>query len=309
MNYSKLEMKIYKTVSFGKILISSEYFVLKGALALAIPTKFKQSLTFFPIKSDELNWKSFDYKNKLWFECIIKLSNFTVTSSTNKKRADLLLNLLKSAKKFNKNFLKKKYGGKVETNLDFPLNWGLGSSSTLINNISKWAKINPYDLLWANFKGSGYDIACSESDFPIHYQLRNHIPQIKKVSFNPSFHDKLFFVHLNQKQKTEDQISYFENKKTTRNEIDYMTNLTKKITNSKTIYEFKNYLKEHEFLLSEKLNINSIKDKKFLDYPGEIKSLGAWGGDFILAAGPKSSYDYFNEKGYETIIPFKKMLK
>ena len=43
MNYSKLEMKIYKTVSFGKILISSEYFVLKGALALAIPTKFKQS--------------------------------------------------------------------------------------------------------------------------------------------------------------------------------------------------------------------------------------------------------------------------
>ena len=90
MNYSKLEMKIYKTVSFGKILISSEYFVLKGALALAIPTKFKQSLTFFPIKSDELNWKSFDYKNKLWFECIIKLSNFTVTSSTNKKRADLV---------------------------------------------------------------------------------------------------------------------------------------------------------------------------------------------------------------------------
>ena len=40
MNYSKSEMKIYKTSSFGKILISSEYFVLKGALALAIPTKF-----------------------------------------------------------------------------------------------------------------------------------------------------------------------------------------------------------------------------------------------------------------------------
>ena len=34
----------------GKLLITSEYFVLKGAQALAIPTKFKQSLNFI---SDE----------------------------------------------------------------------------------------------------------------------------------------------------------------------------------------------------------------------------------------------------------------
>ena len=61
--------------------------------------------------------------------------------------------------------------------------------------------------------------------------------------------------------------------------------------------------------LSQKLNIQTIKEKKFIDYKGQIKSLGAWGGDFILAAGPSNSPEYFNKKGYKTIIPFKKMLR
>ena len=47
--------------------------------------------------------------------------------------------------------------------MNFDKNWGLGSSSTLINNISSWAKINPYDLLWSISKGSGYDIASGQS--------------------------------------------------------------------------------------------------------------------------------------------------
>ncbi len=47
--------------------------------------------------------------------------------------------------------------------MNFDKNWGLGSSSTLINNISSWAKINPYDLLWSIGKGSGYDIASGQS--------------------------------------------------------------------------------------------------------------------------------------------------
>ena len=159
MNYSKSEMKIYKTSSFGKILISSEYFVLKGALALAIPTKFNQSFSFRPENSKILVWESYDFNDQIWFDCIINISNFTIESSENDEKAFILLNLLRSAKKLNYRFLESGLGGKVITKLDFPLDWGLGSSSTLINNISKWAEINPYDLLWSNFKGSGYDLS------------------------------------------------------------------------------------------------------------------------------------------------------
>ena len=56
----------YKTSSKGKILLTSEYIVLKGALALAIPTKFKQSLIFEQNNSSLLDWKSYDSKNKIW---------------------------------------------------------------------------------------------------------------------------------------------------------------------------------------------------------------------------------------------------
>ncbi len=85
--------------------------------------------------------------------------------------------------------------------------------------------------------------------------------------------------------------------------------MTKKFLNSGDLIEFQSCMIEHERLLSIELNSVPVKKKLFVDYLGEIKSLGAWGGDFILAAGPKNSPDYFQKKGYKTIIPFKMMLK
>jgi len=38
---------------------------------------------------------------------------------------------------------------------------GLGSSSTLIVNISKWANVDPFQVHKLISKGSGYDIAAS----------------------------------------------------------------------------------------------------------------------------------------------------
>ena len=47
-----------------------------------------------------------------------------------------------------------------------------------------------------------------------------------------------------------------------------------------------------------------IRDR---DYEGQIKSLGAWGGDFILAAGPVNSKKYFYDKGYNTVLNYKEI--
>ncbi|MBQ0741502.1 mevalonate kinase, partial [Aquimarina celericrescens] len=60
-----------------------------------------------------------------------------------------------------------------KTRLEFPKNWGLGTSSTLITNVSKWASVDPYQLLEKTFGGSGYDIACAKSEFPLVYSLEN----------------------------------------------------------------------------------------------------------------------------------------
>jgi hypothetical protein len=51
-----------------------------------------------------------------------------------------------------------------------------------------------------------------------------------------------------------------------------------------------------------------IKQELFKDFRGEIKSLGAWGGDFILVSGDKESPNYFKNLGFTTIIPFEEMI-
>jgi hypothetical protein len=48
--------------------------------------------------------------------------------------------------------------------LSFPKKMGLGTSSTLINNIAQWLQIDAFTLLNNSFGGSGYDIACAQNN-------------------------------------------------------------------------------------------------------------------------------------------------
>ena len=301
-----LEMD-YSTTSYGKVLITSEYFILKGALALAIPTNYSQSLNFTSIDSNNLIWEAYDEKKEIWFNTVFELPSLNIVKNDNEK-SRVLQSILLSAQKLNSKFLNQSQGGKVKTNLDFPTNWGLGSSSTLINNISNWANINAYELLWLNFKGSGYDIACAKTKSSILYQLKNSKPIVKEVNFKPVFFENLFFIYLNKKQNSNKQIEFF-NKKQSENSklIDTFSDLTVEFFECKKLIDFQNCIKKHEILLSKHLNIKPVKENLFKDYSGEIKSLGAWGGDFILAAGPTNTPNYFNKKGFNTVISYKKM--
>ena len=74
------------------------------------------------------------------------------------------------------------------------------------------------------------------------------------------------------------------------------------------IEEFEELVNMHEAILSDALGIPTVKKELFSDYKGSIKSLGAWGGDFILATGNSSASDYFKNKGYFTVIPFREMI-
>ncbi|MCB8999087.1 MAG: hypothetical protein H6540_03320 [Bacteroidales bacterium] len=48
--------------------------------------------------------------------------------------------------------------------------------------------------------------------------------------------------------------------------------------------EFRHLMREHENIISKLLGIPSISEKQLNDFNGDIKSLGAWGGDFIMLA-------------------------
>ena len=73
-------------------------------------------------------------------------------------------------------------------------------------------------------------------------------------------------------------------------------------------YSFETLIFRHEEILSKLINLPTIKSTIFSDYSGAIKSLGAWGGDFILVTGSPNDMNYFKEKGYQTIIAYCDMI-
>ncbi len=303
--------------SNGKLLITGEYLVLDGAKSLAIPTKFGQDLVVEKNKEPSLLWQSFDNHQLCWFQTEFRLSdlriiNETFYSENDKKEesiAQTLQKILREAKKLNPNFLNSDCGFKITTNLTFPRNWGLGTSSTLINNIATWANIDAFMLLNVSFGGSGYDIACAQNNTPITYQLENNKPIVSQVDFNPKFKNQLYFVHLNVKQNSKSGIKrYKEFTVNKSSEIKEIAMITDQMIQCNSLIDFEKLMKEHEQIISKVIKTKPIQELIFNDYFGQTKSLGAWGGDFILVTGNDDTPKYFKEKGFETVISYKKMV-
>ncbi|GAA4943736.1 GYDIA family GHMP kinase [Algibacter agarivorans] len=307
-------MKSKTLYSNGKLLLTGEYVVLDGALSLAIPTKFGQSLTFEPIRKPKLIWESFDDKGKIWFENAFDLRNNEMletpkVSEQHDKTSERLLQILNASKKLNPNFLNTNNGFRVTTKLDFPKNWGLGTSSTLINNMAQWAEIDAHKLLENTFGGSGYDIACAQYNSPITFQLKNGKPIVKQIVFNPVFIENLYFVHLNKKQNSRKGIKhYHENKENSKLAINNINEITSQMIACNTLDHFETLITQHETIISKITKQTPVKALLFNDFKGAIKSLGAWGGDFVLVASKEKPSKYFKKKGFGTIIPYKEMV-
>ena len=284
---------------------------------MAVPTKFGQDLSVEKIKEPQLIWGSFTNTGDCWFEAVFELPKLRLVQATFNSDSDgsadfiaeTLQDILLESRKLNPEFLKSEHGFQVKTNLTFPRDWGLGTSSTLINNIAKWAKIDAFQLLWNSFSGSGYDIANAQYNSPILYEVKNQKPVIQKVDFIPSFSDQLFFVHLNKKQDSKDGIARFKEKREkTNNEIQLVSEISRQLIKQQKLSEFEKLIHEHEKIISSIIELPTVKESIFPDYFGTLKSLGAWGGDFILATGNKDTPQYFKTKGYTTILRYSDMV-
>ena len=291
-----------KFKSNGKLLITSEYLVMKGAMALAIPAKLDQELNVISTNSDFVNWKSFNKDNQIWYEEKFFLDKGALIYHGEKnKMSDLIVRLFDYIHKFNKP--EKSIGNEFIWKINFNINWGLGSSSTLINNLSKWAKVNPYKLLFSVFNGSGYDIACCDKSNPIIFQKKDDYLSVSDTTFNHNFLNNLFLIFLNKKQDTQKSVQNFlETDQSLSEEINQINEIVDEIESVKDITTFESLIERHEKIIANILQMPTIQNEKFPDYNnGVIKSLGSWGGDFVLATGDEKSVDYFEEKGFNTI--------
>ena len=295
----------------GKLLLTAEYFVLDGAKALALPTKLGQSLEITKNKTPNFawdsEWASFDTYNKEWYSCGFDSDAFATAWESGENVGERLMSVLKTAKSLSgKNY---KAGVNFETHLTFSREWGLGTSSTLIYNLAKYLKIDPFLLLNKTFGGSGYDIACAGAKRPIFFQRKKDKPIVSEVHFKPTFSNQLYFVFLNKKQNSREAIARYREKSLNLppQYFDQISALTDAFFSTTNLLDFEKLIIEHEKIVASVIDLPRAKSLYFNDFEGEIKSLGAWGGDFILATSDRSFEEtkhYFEEKGFSTLLKY-----
>ena len=305
--------------SNGKFLLTGEYLVLKGATALALPLKLGQNMEVETLDDNEglIYWNAFlkttsQQGSEKWFSVILDKNDFSIKDSDDQEKAERLSNILSKAKSLNQNIFNDTHDYKFSTLLDFNTQWGLGSSSTLINNISEWAKVNPYELLDLTFKGSGYDIACAKANGPIFYQVSRQQTTdnrlIDTAGFDPDFKDNLYFVYLGHKQNSSKEVKAFLDKnKDYTEEIKSVSEISRLLPKTNGFDEFCRLINTHEDIIASCIGRQAIRND-FKEFNGTVKSLGAWGGDFILAASEQEEdkvRHYFENKGLDVIIKYK----
>ena len=297
--------------SNGKLLITGEYLILDGAKGLALPTKMGQNLIVESTNTETIHWKSFDADGSIWFEEILSFDEITATNSIAPESVKgTLIRILQVANGMNPDLLTNSNGFAITTQLSFPRNWGLGTSSTLINNIAQWFQIDAFELLHQSFGGSGYDIACAQNNTPITYSIVNGSPKVEQLAFEPEFAKNIYFVYLNQKRSSKSAIADYNSNKTAQlsEHIAAINALTNDCIQATDLESFTNVVNQHEILLSTILKTETVKAALFPDFEGTIKSLGAWGGDFVLVVSKENPSSYFIGKGYETVIPYGEMI-
>ena len=297
--------------SNGKLLITGEYLILDGAKGLALPTKMGQNLIVESTNTETIHWKSYDADGSIWFEEILSFDEITATNSIAPESVKgTLIRILQVANRMNPDLLTNSNGFVITTQLSFPRNWGLGTSSTLINNIAQWFQIDAFELLHQSFGGSGYDIACAQNNTPITYSIVNGSPKVEQLAFKPEFAKNIYFVYLNQKRNSKSAIAEYHSNKTANllKHIEAINALTNNCIQATDLESFTNVVNQHEILLSTILKTETVKAALFPDFEGTIKSLGAWGGDFVLVVSKENPSSFFIGKGYETVIPYGEMI-
>jgi mevalonate kinase len=288
-------------------MLTGEYVVLKGALSLGLPLKYRQKLSVEEKEGKPaIIWKSL-INNNLWFSTTLLLPHLRILDSNLHDLSATLIKILSAAKSLNPRFLESKKEYHITSEMDFNPDWGVGSSSSLISNIASWADCDPFELNKLTFNGSGYDIACARSSSPVIYFAKGDKPSYQVANFYPVFHKHLYFVYLNRKQNSKESIQKLDLTRVTPTDIKTISELTLTIEKTDHLETFQSLIDQHEEIISKIINKQPVKAEFFKDFDGSIKSLGAWGGDFILAASSASEEyirNYFINKYLTTIFRY-----
>ena len=289
----------------GKLLLTSEYAITQGAKGLAIPTTKGQSLRVDSQNIDDaIIWESLAYDGITWFSARLMPGTLEVIESSD---ADVAARLVENLQVVLKNTHLLNEPKRFTTQLEFPNEWGLGSSSTFTSLLAQCAGVNALQHFRTVHGGSGYDLACATADGPILYQLQDEEGIVRPATIDFDFTDDLGFVYLGNKQLTSESLNLVQRKPFSLAQIETFNALTDAFLNASNIDDLERVIEEHESILSEHLGLAKVKEMHFSSYPGTAKSLGGWGGDFAMVTRFASSRKWLTDNGYKVIFPFKSL--
>jgi mevalonate kinase len=301
---------LYTGQANGKLLLTGEYLVLHGAHGLAFPARRSQGLLVSTHTEKEVYWRSKEF-GQAWFEAHLSLPHLKLTRASDPILGEKLRDLLLSIRKYKPAFLQDQKGIRVETDLDFPRNWGLGTSSTLLWLVSDWTGVDPYALLADTFGGSGYDIACASRNKPLLFQNVRGKVSVEEVVFHPPYLRHLYLGFSGKKQHSGNEVRRFLQMGAPHQDlIERISAISRLAIEAEELSTFVALMQEHENLMSAVLGIPPSREG-FPGFPGLVKSLGAWGGDFLLFSWEdkmETLAPRLRTKGIEALFPFEDLL-
>lgn len=309
--YAMQEKSYYK---HGKLLLIGEYFVLDGATALAVPTRRGQRFTVSGPEAappTELHWIMVDHSGTETRRIVLPRDAWTTVTPSQDPVTDRLRQLFRAAEELRPGCTAVLPGSRIRCELEFPADWGLGSSSTLVGFLAEHLGVNAYALLERTFGGSGYDLACADATGPLLYQRDGTSPKLQEYDWSPEWLGTTYFVHLNRKQNSRQALELYQTSDVDEETLWEANQDARLLLQASHLRAAARVVTGYERLVADVLGLTPVREEYFSDFDGEIKSLGAWGGDFIWALTERPGEyvrDYFNERGYPTVVGWNEMV-
>jgi mevalonate kinase len=154
--------------------------------------------------------------------------------------------------------------------------------------------------------GSGADIACTTAEKWFLYRRSLPEPEIWQIPTEYPFPENTFFIYSGQKQETAGHLKKIARTDNRSNEAIWpeINKFILRFLAASALPEAFKIIDDHDLLISSQINMQPIGNL-FTDFPGKVKSLGAWGGDFFMALSqqpPAIVKNYFSIKGYDKVF-------
>ena len=116
-----------------------------------------------------------------------------------------------------------------------------------------------------------------------------------------------YFTYLGKKQQSSKEVdSFLDNSDFSDIDILSVSQLSTDICKADSPAELISLVNEHEYILSTILKREPLA-RRFQSFPGTVKSLGAWGGDFAMfvsASEPEVVVNHLHGLGFVNVFPY-----